>query len=72
MIAKIGLLGEGVEGKFGELKKWDKWAKAVIANGSLRKTFNFEFEARRAVERVRKIREANKLAAANATNSAKA
>lgn len=71
LMAKLGLLGEGIEGKFGEVKKWDKWAKAVLANESLRKTFDYEFEARRAVERVRKIREANNLAAANVTNSTK-
>ena len=71
MIAKIGLLGEGIEEKFGEVKKWNNWARAVLANESLRKTFNYEFEARRAVDRVRKIREAKKLAAEDVTNSSK-
>jgi glutathione S-transferase len=66
LVAKLGLLGDGVEEKFAtEVEKWDKWAKAVLANGSVRKTFNYEAEARKAVDRVRKIREANKLAAAN-------
>jgi len=71
LIAKIGLLGEGIEEKFGEVKKWNNWARAVLANESLRKTFNYEFEARRAVDRVRKIREAKKLAAEDVTNSSK-
>ena len=72
LIAKLGLLGEDVEGKFGEVKKWNKWARAVLANASVRKTFHYEFEARRAVDRVRKITEANRLAAANRTKGTKA
>ena len=71
LIAKLGLLGENVEGKLGEVKKWDKWARAVLANESVRKTFHYEFEARRAVDRVRKVTEANKLAAANKTKGTK-
>jgi hypothetical protein len=71
LIAKLGLLGEGVEEKLGEVKKWNKWARSVLANESVKKTFNYETEARRAVARVSKIREANKLVAANVTNSTK-
>lgn len=71
LTAKIGLLGEGIEGKFEEAKKWDKWAKAVLANENVRKTFNYELEARRAVNRVRKVRDTNELTAANVRNSTK-
>jgi glutathione S-transferase len=62
LVAKLGLLGDRIEAKFAELQKWDKWAKGVLANENLRKTFNYEFEARKAVDRVRKIRAANKQA----------
>lgn len=72
LCAKLGLLGDGIETGLAELEKWDRWAKAVLANESVRKTFHYEYEARRAIDRVRKIREANRLAAANtATNGAK-
>jgi len=66
---KIGLLGEGMEAKYAEVGKWDKWARAVLGNENVRKTFNYEFEARKALERVRKIREANRLR--NTANSTK-
>jgi len=69
LCATLGLLGEGIEAKLADLGKWDRWAKAVLANESVRKTFHYEFEARRAIDRVRKIREANKLAAANTTTN---
>ena len=61
LLAKLGLLGAGVEGKLAEVEMWEKWARAVLANESLRKTFNYEFEARKAVDRMRKISELNKL-----------
>ena len=60
LIAKIGLLGEGIDGKFSEAKKWDKWARGILANENVRKTFDYEFEVRKIIDRVRKVREANK------------
>ena len=66
LIAKLGLLGDGIDVKFAEATKWDKWARACLANESLRSTFNYEFEARKAVDRVRKIREAAKVSVTGA------
>jgi glutathione S-transferase len=60
LIAKIGLLGEGIDEKFSEARGWDKWARGIFANENVRKTFDYEFEARKVINRVRKIREANK------------
>ena len=71
LAAKLGLLGEGIEVKLAEIPKWDRWARAVLQNGSLRKTFDFEFEARRTLDRVRKVREAIKVAAIGDVNGAK-
>jgi len=62
LIAKLGLLGNGIEAKLAELGKWDAWAKAVLANESVKKTFNYEFEAKKVIDRIRKVREANKVA----------
>jgi glutathione S-transferase len=74
LLAKLGLLGDGIDAKFAEATKWDKWARATLANESLRSTFNYEFEARKAVDRIRKIREAAKVSSNGATvaNGAKA
>jgi glutathione S-transferase len=71
LAAKLGLFGDGLEAKLAEIPKWDRWAKAVLQNESLRKTFDFEAEARKTLDRVRKVREANKLTANGATNGAK-
>ena len=60
LVAKIGLLGEGIDEKFLEVNKWNKWARGIFANENVRKTFDYEFEARKVINRVRKIREANK------------
>jgi glutathione S-transferase len=67
LIAKLGLLGDGIEAKLAELGKWDAWARGVLANESVKKTFDYQFEARKAIDRVRKIREASKVSAPNAT-----
>jgi glutathione S-transferase len=70
---KLNLFGEGIDAKLAKMEKWDRWAKAVLANKNVRKTFDFEFEARKTLGRVRKVREANKLAAngGTAANGAK-
>jgi hypothetical protein len=62
LLAKLGLLGEGTEAKLAEIKAWDQYANAVLANESLKSTFIWEAEARKAVDRIRKVREATKLA----------
>jgi glutathione S-transferase len=67
LIAKLGLLGDGMDAKFAEITKWDKWARATLANENLRNTFNYEFEARKALDRIRKIREAAKVGSNGAT-----
>lgn len=73
LLVRLGLLGEGVEQKMAQVEKWNKWARAILSNENVRKTFDFEFEARKAVDRIRKIREANKFNAnnANVANGAK-
>jgi len=63
LLAKLGLLGEGAEAKLAEIKSWDKYASAVLANESLKSTFVWESEARKAVERIRKVRDVNKFGA---------
>jgi glutathione S-transferase len=63
LLAKLGLLGEGTEAKLDEIKSWSKYVSAVLANESLKSTFVWESEARKAIDRIRKVREANKLAA---------
>jgi len=68
---KLGLLGEGVEAKLAEIPKWDKWARAVLANESVKATFNYETEARKTLDRVKKVREANKLNTNGAANGTK-
>jgi glutathione S-transferase len=70
LAAKLGLLGEGFEVKLSEIPKWGRWAGAVLRNENVRKTFDFEFEARKILDRVRKLREANKLVSAT-TNGAR-
>ena len=67
LIAKLGLLGDGIDAKFAEVKKWDKWATVCLANESVKSTFNYEFEARKVVERVRKIREAARVTSNRST-----
>ena len=62
LTAKLGLLGNGIEAKLAELGKWDAWAKAVLANESVKKTFNYEFEAKKVIDRIRRVREASKVA----------
>lgn len=71
LAAKLGLLGEGAEAGFAKLTKWDAWARAVLANESVKKTFNYEFEARKAIDRIRKVREAAKGVAVNGTTAPK-
>jgi glutathione S-transferase len=73
LLVKLGILGNGVEEKMAQIEKWSKWARAVLANESVRKTFNYEYEARKAVDRIRKIREMKKLNAndANVANGSK-
>lgn len=58
-----------MEAKYAEVGKWDRWARAVLGNENVRKTFNYEVEARKALERVRKIREAGRLS--NTSNGTK-
>lgn len=70
LLAKLGLLGEGTEAKLAEIKPWDQYASAVLANESLKRTFVWEAEARKAIDRIRKVREANKLATAGASPQA--
>lgn len=64
LLAKLGLLGEGTEAKLAEIKAWDQYTNAVLANESVKSTFTWEAEARKAVDRIRKVREATKLATA--------
>jgi glutathione S-transferase len=71
LLAKLGFLGEGIEPKLGKIEKWNKWANAVLANESLKKTFDVPFEGRKTVDRIRKVREANKLASQGTANGAK-
>jgi glutathione S-transferase len=71
LVAKLGFLGEGVEGKLDKIEKWNKWATAVLANESLKKTFNLEYEGRKAIDRIRKVREVNNFTAQAATNGTK-
>ena len=73
LLGKLGLLGDGSDVKLAEIRKWDAWTRAVIANESVKKTFNWEVEARKAVDRIRKVREAKATAAATniTTNGAK-
>lgn len=61
LLSKLGILGEGADVKLAALEKWDRWVKNVLANENLKKTFDTEYEARKAIDRVRKVREANKL-----------
>ena len=68
LLGKLGLLGDGTDVKLAEIPKWYEWTKEIIKTESVKKTFNWEAEARKAVDRVRKIREAN---AAATTNGAK-
>ena len=68
LLGKLGLLGDGTDVKLTEIPKWYEWTKEIIKTESVKKTFNWEAEARKAVDRVRKIREAN---AAATTNGAK-
>jgi len=63
LLEKLGILGEGIDAQLAAIPKWDKWAQAVLSNESVKKTFIVEQEARKAVDRIRKVREANKLAA---------
>lgn len=63
LLEKLGIWGEGVGAQLAAVEKWHKWAQAVLANESLKKTFNVEAEARKTIERIRKVREANKVAA---------
>jgi len=62
LLARLGLLGEGVESKLAALTKWDRWAKAVLTNESVRKTFETEVEGKKVIDRIRRVREVNKLA----------
>ena len=63
LLEKLGLLGEGVGAQLAAIPKWDKWAQCMLFNESVKKTFEVEHEARKAVDRVRKVREANKVGA---------
>lgn len=65
LLAKLGFLGEGADLKLAEISKWDAWTKAIIANESVKKTFNWEAEARKTVDRIRKVREGKGTATAN-------
>lgn len=73
LLGKLGFLGDGMDVKLAEITKWDAWTKAIIANESVKKTFNWEAEARKTVDRIRKVREAKITTAATngATNGAK-
>jgi len=72
LLAKLGFLGEGVEAKLEAVGKWNTWANHVLANESLKKTFNLEAEGRKVVDRIRKVREANKIVALSASQQASA
>jgi glutathione S-transferase len=63
LLCKLGFLGEDTEAKLEKVEKWNKWANAVLANPNLKGTFNIQVEGRKAVDRIRKVREANKLVA---------
>lgn len=65
LLGKLGLLGDGADVKLAEIPKWYEWTKEIIRNESVKKTFNWETEARKAVDRVNKIREANTAATTN-------
>lgn len=65
LLAKLGFLGEGADLKLAEISKWDAWTKAIIANESVKKTFNWEAEARKTVDRIRKVREGKGTTTAN-------
>jgi hypothetical protein len=65
LLAKLGFLGEGADLKLAEISKWDAWTKAIIANESVKKTFNWEAEARKTVDRIRKVREGKGTVTAN-------
>jgi len=68
LLAKLGLLGEGAEAKLAAIPKWDKWARGVLANESVRATFELEKEGRKAIDRIRKVREVLAQRAAAQTN----
>ena len=63
LLEKLGILGEGIGAQLSAFDKWNKWAQAVISNESVKQTFAVEQEARKTVDRIRKVREANKVAA---------
>jgi len=70
LLGKLGLLGDGTDVKLAEITKWDAWTKAIVANENVKKTFNWEAEARKAVDRIRKIREAKMSATTNGASGA--
>jgi hypothetical protein len=63
LLEKLGVLGEGIGAQLAAVEKWDKWAQGVLSNESVKASFNVEQEARKTVERIRKVREASKVGA---------
>jgi glutathione S-transferase len=58
LIEKLGILGEGVGAEWAKIDKWSRWTQAVLDNESVKKTFDVDHEARKVVDRVRRVREA--------------
>ena len=71
LLGKLGYLGDGIDGELAKIKKWDAWTKAIISNESVKKTFNWEAEARKTVDRIKKVRDAKTAGTNGTTNGAK-